>query len=62
MFLEFLSENLYFKFLEKLKQKFVYGEIPYRPNEIMTININNKPLIDLGWSPKINLQQGLRKF
>ena len=61
VFLECLKK-IYISNFGEIKTKFVYGEIPYRPNEMMAININNKPLNNLGWSPKINLQQGLRKI
>ena len=61
VFLEHLKK-IYKLHFGEIKTKFAFGEIPYRQKEIMTVEINNKPLINLGWSPKINLQQGLNEI
>ncbi len=36
-----------------------FGAIPYRENEIMESVANNKELLELGWSPKYNIETGL---
>ena len=55
-------KKIYISNFGEINTKFTYGEIPYRQKEMMTVNINNKPLTNLGWSPKIELEQGLRKI
>ena len=37
-----------------------FGAIPYRKNEIMDIPIDIDNLIKLGWSPKVELLQGIK--
>jgi len=37
----------------------VFGAIPYREGEIMTVEVNNQNLLDLGWVPKTKLEDGL---
>lgn len=60
-------------FLEQLKEiyqdnfgpidtKLAFGAIPYREGEMMTVDLNNKGLVDLGWSPNTNLKEGLTKI
>lgn len=60
-------------FLEQLKQsyeakfgvtatKLAFGEVPYREGEMMSVEVNNKTLVQLGWKPETNLQQGLRNI
>jgi CDP-paratose synthetase len=39
--------------------KLVFGEIPYREGEMMTVEVNNQPLLNLGWRPRIKLKGGL---
>lgn len=39
--------------------KLVFGAIPYREGEMMTVEINNQKLLDLGWKPRIKLKDGL---
>ena len=57
-------------FIEKLKKvyevdfgtsvtKLNFGAIPYRKGEVMMVEVNNQPLIDLGWSVKTKLETGL---
>ena len=60
-------------FLEQLKEsyqanfgatatKLAFGEIPYREGEMMTVEVNNQGLLDLGWTPNTSLRQGLEKI
>jgi CDP-paratose synthetase len=60
------------RFIEKLKKayqvefgisdtKLNFGIIPYREGEMMTVELNNQPLIDLGWSVNTHLEDGLKK-
>ena len=46
----------------KTKTKFVYGALDHRQEELMNIQINNKPLIDLGWLPKVDINFGIKKI
>jgi len=38
-----------------------FGALPYRPNEIMESCVNTKSIIDLGWTCKTTLADGLSK-
>ena len=61
VFLEYLRK-IYTSNFGTIKTKLAFGEIPYRQQEIMTVEVDNKPLIDLGWSPKMDVQQGLKEI
>jgi CDP-paratose synthetase len=60
-------------FLQKIKQRYetifelnttklVFGAIPYRTGEMMTVEVNIKPLLDLGWEPKTSIEKGIEKY
>ncbi len=60
-------------FLESLKKvyeasfgtsmtKLNFGALPYRAGEMMTVEVNNKSLLDLGWSAKTELENGLKNI
>jgi CDP-paratose synthetase len=60
-------------FLEQLKEvyeanfgstdtKLAFGAIPYREGEMMTVEVDNKALLGLGWLPTTNMQQGLERI
>ena len=36
-----------------------FGEIPMRPDQVLKLEVSTKKLQDLGWSPKVELTQGL---
>ncbi|MCT7942945.1 NAD-dependent epimerase/dehydratase family protein [Shewanella holmiensis] len=36
-----------------------FGLVPYRDGEMMSVEVNNCALVQLGWSPKISLKQGI---
>ena len=57
-FLETLK-SVYEKKHGAIQTQFNFGEIPYRDGEIMSVNVNNTALRDLGWQTKIPLKQGL---
>jgi CDP-paratose synthetase len=38
-----------------------YGVLPYRKGEIMQANIDNSRILELGWSPKFDIREGLRR-
>lgn len=40
----------------------VFGSIPYRPGERMTIEVDNSALIKAGWSAKSSLEDGITKI
>lgn len=57
-------------FLEQLKQacevsfgkldtQLVFGALPYRDGEMMSVDVNTQGLRDLGWSAKTNIGHGL---
>jgi CDP-paratose synthetase len=39
--------------------KLAFGAIPYREGEMMTVEVNNQPLLDLGWKPRTKLKCSL---
>lgn len=39
-----------------------FGALPYRENEIMKSQADIKPLKNIGWLPKVNLQEGILKI
>lgn len=39
-----------------------FGAIPYKDDEMMSVNTNNKKLLELGWEPLIGVEEGLRKI
>ena len=36
-----------------------FGAIPYRAGEIMSVDVNNQGLLDLGWRPQTKLEDSL---
>lgn len=59
-FIEQLTESIQVKF-GKLDTKLTFGAIPYREGEMMTVDVKNQGLLDLGWLPNTNLKDGLFK-
>lgn len=56
------------RFVETLQQltgntetRLEFGALPYRPAEIMESKVDLKPLSNLGYSPRVSLQEGLGK-
>lgn len=60
-------------FIEKLKLIFEknrgesktnldFGALPYRDGEIMSVFVDNKDIIELGWVPNVNLEHCLEKL
>lgn len=39
-----------------------FGAIPYRMHEMMSVEVDNLGLINLGWMPKTTLEQGLKRI
>ncbi len=39
-----------------------FGAIPYKDDEMMSVDTNNKKLLELGWEPLIGVEEGLRKI
>lgn len=39
--------------------KLNFGAIPYRVDEMMTVELNSQPLIDLGWKPNVDIDLGI---
>jgi len=48
--------------LSKSNTHLNFGAIPYRRDEIMSSYADNRELINLGWSPEFQLEQGLREM
>ena len=57
-------------FVERMKQSYEkvfgasntelnFGSVDYRENEPMRVELNNQPLLDLGWIPYTSLEKGL---
>jgi nucleoside-diphosphate-sugar epimerase len=42
--------------------KLKFGEIPYRPNDIMVPILDNSKILDLGWVPKVFPSEGINKL
>lgn len=38
-----------------------FGAIPYRNGEVMSVNSDINPMLALGWKPKVELLEGIRK-
>ena len=60
-------------FLEKLKEQYelisgktntqlAFGALPYREGEMMSVEVDNQGLVDLGWTPNTNLENGLKNI
>lgn len=45
-----------------VKTKLDFGALPYREREKMATEVNNNALIEMGWSPKTNLNTGLNNI
>lgn len=39
-----------------------FGALSYRKNEIMSAIANPNPLYDIGWKPKVDLNEGISKI
>lgn len=39
-----------------------FGAIPYRKGDVMTPELDNTKLIELGWKPKISIEVGIQKI
>ena len=43
-------------------KRVLFGELSYRPNEVMTPKFNHNSLIDTSWNPKVFLNEGLNQI
>ncbi|GAB1308199.1 CDP-paratose synthase [Urechidicola sp. KH5] len=50
------------KNITKSESRIDFGAIPYRDNEIMTSKADNLELINLGWTPKYSIDDGIRRI
>jgi len=39
-----------------------FGELPYREGEPMSVLADNKSLLNIGWEPKLSLEQGVEEM
>ena len=49
----------YLKEITNSNSKLNFGAIPYRTNELMHSQTDNSNLVNLGWSPKFDIREGL---
>jgi CDP-paratose synthetase len=58
---EFVERILYFyqKSDSKSQTKLLFGAIPYRKGEAMSVNVNITSLKKIGWQPKVSIDEGL---
>ena len=53
---------LMLKNLTGAQTKLNFGAVPYRRNEILDYDVNTTALRLLGWTPKVNVEQGLKNI
>jgi CDP-paratose synthetase len=46
--------------LNNSETKLNFGAVPYRKNEVMRSHVDLRALINIGWSPKVDLKKGLK--
>jgi len=58
---EFVERMLYFyqKTNSKSQAKLLFGAIPYRKGEVMSVNVNIESLKKIGWQSKVSIDEGL---
>lgn len=57
-----LLKDLYQKHLGNTPSKLLFGAVPYREGEMMTVKVDNSGLVALGWKPVISVKQGLQNL
>ena len=57
-----LLKDLYQKHLGNTSSKLLFGAVPYREGEMMTVKVDNSGLVALGWKPDISVKQGLQNL
>jgi len=53
-----LTEKIHF--ITNSQTNLAFGNLPYRKGEVMISEANIEPLLELGWSCKTNLEEGLK--
>jgi len=53
---------LYQQSIAQVQTKLLFGAIPYRKDEMMSINVDTEDLKKIGWQSKISLDEGLNKI
>jgi CDP-paratose synthetase len=61
VFLELLKDA-YQNNLGNTTSKLLFGAVPYRDGEMMTVKVDNESLVALGWKPVISVKQGLQNL
>ena len=61
VFLELLKDA-YQNNLGNTTSKLLFGAVPYRDGEMMTVKVDNSGLVALGWKPAITVKQGLQNL
>ena len=61
---DFIERLHYFyqKFDSKSQSKLIFGAIPYRKNEVMSIRADISDLKKIGWQPMVSLDEGLSRI
>lgn len=54
--------NIYEEKFGSTTTRLKFGEIPLSMGEIMTVDVNNAALIELGWNPVFNEDKGVRQL
>lgn len=44
------------------RTKLDFGKIPMHQGELINVSVNNSQLVNLGWSPKITVSQGIKEI
>ncbi|MBB6458893.1 NAD-dependent epimerase/dehydratase family protein [Flammeovirga kamogawensis] len=57
-----IAHEIESKYQIKVSSKLDFGAIPFRKNEVMEPNINIDILKQLGWSPKVKIDKGIKEI
>ncbi len=57
-----LVKKIYEEVNGKIVTKLEFGAIPFRKNEVLKPQINNSVLLNLGWRPKIDIEDGIKSI
>lgn len=46
----------------RLMPRLLFGQVPYRENEVMEPKVDNSKLRQLGWEPRVSIQEGIKEI
>lgn len=61
-FVLIIAKSLERKYNKTIVPRLNFGSIPYRKEEVMLPQLDNKKLIELGWSYKVNIKLGINEL